>query len=114
MPNSPITISSERSTQIPTSTSGPTPKLLQVVGQLIGLGVQFPVGQLSVPKHDRHPVGRALGLLLEQLMHAAVAGIIAGRVVPLDQELPALLLAHERQLRSALVRIGDDPFRSRQ
>ena len=42
----------------------------EVMGQLVGAGVEFAVGDLLIPEHQRNRLRRALHLLLKQLMHA--------------------------------------------
>ena len=60
--------------QMPTSTSGPTPRAMQVVRQLVGARVELGVGELLILEHHRHRFGRARDLLLEELVDAAILG----------------------------------------
>ena len=86
---------------------------LQVMGQLIGAGVELSVGQLLSLKHDGHVVRRALDLFLEQLMEALVLGVIGPRIVELDQQLPAFSVGQNFQVTDRGGRIADDTFQQR-
>ena len=57
------------------------------MSQLIGPLVQLAIGQFLFFEDHCNGIGRALHLLLEQLMHALVARIRLRRVVPLHQQL---------------------------
>ncbi len=78
--------------------------------QLIGPSVQFPVGQLLTLEDYSHRLGSAFHLGLKELVDTLIlwVGCLGG--VPLYQELVALLLRQEGQLRQALRRIGHDPL----
>jgi hypothetical protein len=60
--------SRERSINTPTSTSGLTPKSLQMMRQLIAPPVQLTVAELLLFEDHRYGIGRALHLLLKQLV----------------------------------------------
>ena len=53
---------------------GPTPEPAQVMRELVRPRVELAVGQLPVLEYDRHRVGRARHLRLEQLVHAGSRG----------------------------------------
>ena len=95
----PTTNSAERSRHRPTSVSGSDSQRPQIMRQLIGPFVQFAIGQLLIFKDHRDGIGGPLHLLLEQLMHAAVAGIVNRRVVPLHQQLMTFALASAAAVR---------------
>ena len=59
--------------------------------ELIGSPVQISVGQLLVFKAHSNRVGPQLNLRLEQLMQAHVLCIIFLRLIPLDENLSALV-----------------------
>ena len=77
----------------------------QVVRELVGARVELPVGELLVLEDHRDRVGRALDLLLEQLVDAPIPRILCCRVVPLEEQLVPLRLAQQRQLGEALIGI---------
>ena len=58
MPSSPITISSERSTQQPHHALGPHPEAAQVVRQPVGVRIQRRVAQRTILKHHRDRIRR--------------------------------------------------------
>ena len=105
IPSSPTTISSDRSTQMPTNVSGSHPQPLQMPGQLIGAFIELAIGQLFVFKDDGRRFRRALDLLLEQFMNAFVPRVIPLRLVPLHQQLLALGIRQQGQIRQPLIRI---------
>src|ERR1700746_3045897 len=115
MPSSPTTISSDRSTQTPTSTSGPTPNPIQccpneVGRQWMAAPVQLSVVHLPVLEHHGHRLGGPPSLLFKQLLDTLVPRIIGRRVVPLHQQLPTLLLGQQRQLAQAALGRRDNPL----
>ena len=73
--------------QMPTSTSGPTPRFLQVVCQLIGSTVQLPISELLILKDHCNGVGRPFYLGLKELMEALLLGVICPGGIPLHEQL---------------------------
>ena len=69
-----MTSSSERSRQIAHQHVGPDAEGAQVMGQLVGAGVELGVGELLILEDHGHGVGRACGLLLEELVDARSRG----------------------------------------
>ena len=56
----------------------------QIVGQLVGAGIQVGIGKMLAFKHQRNVFRRALNLLLKQLMQAIWNRIGSFVVVPID------------------------------
>ncbi len=77
----------------------------QLAGQPVRPGVQLPVGELARPVHDRDGLGRARGLLGEQVHHRRVGHRVGGGV-PVHQQLVALLRGQDLQRGQRLVRVG--------
>ena len=87
------------------------PTLAEMMCQLGGAPVQLPIGQRLALRHHRHLIGCAPSLLLDQLMHTpARSGPYHRGVVPVHQQLPALLRGKERQPDKGLVRLARDGF----
>ena len=105
MPSSPTTISSDRSTQMPTSVSGPTPSPRRSARQFVGALIEFAIGQPPPSNSTAIGIGRAPDLLFKELVHATISGIIDRRLVPLDQQLLTFGLGQQRQIADASVRI---------
>ncbi len=80
----------------------------QVTGESIGLAIELLVSELSRAVADRDSARRPLDLRLEELVETQAVRIIRGRLVPADDDLPPLALAHHRQRLDAAVRIGND------
>ena len=70
----PTTISIERSMQRPTSVSQANALSAEVVCQLIGSLIEFPVGELAVFEYERHGLRVLLHLSLEELVEARRGG----------------------------------------
>ena len=66
----------------------------EVVGQLVGPLVEFPVRQLPLTTAERDCLRGPLDLLLEELMNALVARIVSGRRVPFVEN-PAFFASGE-------------------
>ncbi len=74
--------------------------------------IELRVGQPLVADLHRHGLRRALGLLLEELVHAALRQVDR-RCVPLLEQLPALVWREQRQPRDRLRRVRDDALQQR-
>ena len=61
--------------------------LAQKVGDLVCALVEIPVRKLALPAHNGDGIGTAVGLRLEQLMHADRRKFRAGVVPPVKQSL---------------------------
>ena len=92
---------------------GAHPARLQHVRKLVGAGVEFGVGELAVLEHECHRMGRALDLLLEELVDATAAEIVYSGVVPFHEQLMALARAEHRQLIDGLRGVGRNAFEQR-
>ena len=55
--------------------------------QLICSGVELPIGQLLVVKHDCDMIGSALDLNLKQMMDTPILGVFFLGLVPVNQQL---------------------------
>ncbi len=82
----------------------------QFMGELVGARVQLTVAQRQLAEAQGLGVRGSRGLGLERFMDAG--GILegCGGVVPLDQHLPLLGGAHQRQQGDALARFADGGF----
>ena len=78
-----------------------------VVGQLIALRFELGIGQLPVFTDHGDGIGRAGGLLGDELMHTLVARILFASVVPFGDVLPPLGFAEPGKRGDGLSRIGD-------
>ena len=70
----------------------------QVASQLVGFSIELRVGQLPIVADDRHRVGTLPDLLLDQLMQAFIRRPVYAGVVPLQQQLPPLGFAQQREI----------------
>ena len=75
--------------------------------QLPGLFIQLRVGQPGILEPRRNRLGRALGLLRDQLMQAAVLGIVRRRQVPTGQRLPLDIGLHRDRRQRAVGVVGE-------
>ncbi len=74
---------------------------------LVGAAVELRVAQRLTFEHHGRGVGRAAHLLLEELVHAGVAFVVAVGVVPVVQHALALGRRHQRQAaQGELVGVG--------
>ena len=81
-----------------------------MMGQLIGTSVELSVGQVRSFERDGDLVGRAFGLLLEQLMETFVSRIPGLSIIELDQELLSLRSAQNLQFADRGFRIVGNTF----
>src|SRR5262245_52465284 len=105
MPSRPTSMSRERSMQIPTHTSGPTPPFPQALANLIGAPVKFAISQLLVLKPGGHRVRRFGHLRREQIVQASLPRVVALRVIPLHQHLLPLRGVEDGKLAGLSLRI---------
>ena len=82
---------------------------LQIAGQLIGTPVQLSIGPPPIISHDRRRIGRPFRVRLEQLLETLATVELAGRLIPLHQQLPLLIVAQQRQPRHRTIRLRHDP-----
>jgi hypothetical protein len=82
----------------------------QASGQTVGARVQLGVCQPLALEDDGRGPRRARGLLLAELVQALFRRVHARRVVPLDEQLPALARGQERQVGDASVGGSHDAF----
>src|SRR5439155_506050 len=76
--------------------------------ELVRPRVEGPVGELPSFEGDGDGIGRALDLLLDQLVEAAVAREVL-RAIPLDDDLLSFGPGEEGQLRDPLAGVRRDP-----
>ena len=88
----------------------PHAHLTQVVRELIRSPVERFVRELLAFVDHRHGVWRLLHLLLEQLVNAAAPRVISGRLIPIEEDLLALLLTHHRQVNNTALLILGNAF----
>ncbi len=81
------------------------PQLQQMLGQLVGPGVELDVAELFGALHRRHLLRPGQHLLLETLVQGLLARVVAHRVVEALQYLPALGLRQHRHLADGLFRL---------
>src|SRR4029450_8962510 len=74
-----------------------------MMSELVGTVVQLPVGQLLIFECDCYALWGSFHLRLKQFMDTRFAGVIRGRLVPLDQQLMALGGIQQQQLPKFLV-----------
>jgi hypothetical protein len=79
---------------------------VQEVGQLVGPGFQFGVGQLLAAKEHGDGVGCGVGLLLKAVVDQFGGVDGYGRIVP-GVELGLFLRGEQRRVADGLVRVGD-------
>ena len=101
---------SDLSTHSPTKTSGPTPKLAEVVTELVGPHVEFPIAESLILEHHGHGIGSTHDLLVEQCMEAPGFGATNSSLVPRDQDLVLFFGRHQREICQQLVRLVYDAF----
>ena len=119
MPSSPTSISSERSTHSPTIDLGADAEALQMMGELVGAGIELRIGERCVLEHHRDRIGGAGRLGGEQLRQRGGRDRARG-VVPLPQDGVALrrrenVEAADRAigLRNRRLQQADQPGRQR-
>src|SRR5919108_6100204 len=78
--------------------------------QPIGAKIQLMIAHSLPFKFDRYRMRRPLDLFFEQLVDALVSRVVGGGVIPFEESLPALRVAHYRQSCNALIRIVSDSF----
>src|SRR5262249_7566100 len=78
-----------------------------------GLAIQLLIRQVLSLKRHSDSIGCTLHLGLKELMNTQVLWILGVGGVPFHQELVALLLCQEGQLRDGLCWISDDPLYKR-
>ncbi len=66
---------------------GPNATCLEVVGELIGAGIQLTISELLLAEDHGEGVWIALGLGLKQLGNCLVVGISGLGIIPLEQKL---------------------------
>ena len=71
---------------------------LQVMGQLVGAGVQFGIGQLLFTGREGRRIWRAQYLGFKQPVQGLVEVVSHGGVVEIDQQLLTLALIHQRHM----------------
>ena len=81
-----------------------------MMGQPVGLRVEFAVAELPILKHHRNRIGCSGDLLLKQLMNALFARIGPVRLIEPHQQLLALCWRQEVQSADALLIIGHHGF----
>ena len=86
----------------------PHPQLLQIVGQLIRLAVQFPVCQPSPLKRQRHRIRSLLHLGFEQVMDTCIPWKVRRGPIPIDERGTSLRHGQDWQSRNTPVRVSDD------
>ena len=77
---------------------------------MIGTGVQLVIGEVVLLADHRHRLRAPFHLRLKELMETLLLRIRHLGGIPLHQQLAALLLRQEGQVRQASRRIGDDPL----
>ena len=77
-------------------------------GELVGALIELAVGEGVRAVGDGDGVGGAGGLLGEELVDAAVARVVGGGGVPLDEDAVALGVGEQRQRGEGLARVGGD------
>src|SRR5215813_12417164 len=88
----------------------PYPQPPQIMRQLVGPSVQFPIRKPRLLKYYRPLLRRLPCLLLEHPMHLFFSRVLNLVVVPFHQHLPHLPFRQQRQLRDPLLRILRDPL----
>ena len=83
---------------------GPDAEGAEVMGELVGASVEFPVGQFAVFIDHGHGIRCFSCLFLEQVYDGLVAGVVSIRV-EFIQELPALHFREDLQLAQRLAGI---------
>src|SRR5215208_5473817 len=76
--------------------------------ELIGPVIQLSISDALLTKNHGYCFRRALGLRLKELMSTAIVRVLASRIVPLDNNLPALSIGQQREFSDPLLWVGDD------
>src|SRR5262249_21323771 len=83
-------------------------QLSQIVRELVGPGIQFAIGKLSILKLNCYRIRSERTLLLELLMNTAVHPFLPGGVVPGEENLIAFVDGQYGQAADGQLRVGDD------
>jgi hypothetical protein len=89
------------------------PEAPEAGGQPAGALRQLAVGDLEVPVLDRHPGGLAFGPAQDEPVDRGIPGVLGRRPVPAEEDLPALRLLQQGQLREPRLRAGGGPREER-
>ena len=82
-------------------------KALQAAGEAMDAGREVAVGEALVLEEHRGRAGPPIGLVFEEVHHGRLARVPGGAVIPIDEQLPALLRREHLQRADGPQRVFD-------